>query len=223
MTTRKTLGQIAEEAYAEYGGDMEECFEAAAAAVEAEVLAQQTPMNQNGKPTQALLPLLKTAFCTIRVCSSKKQYELVFSFTDIPALHAAEEEWNKFRVATLSHPVQLAMPQLVGVANGVFGGRPCIKLLNPSLILPEGTALYAHIHFIAQPVQPASPELPEPVAHIYPSDLERFQESETFGHAYSVAVGNPDERSVPLYTLSQLVKYAAIAQSVQPARKVSNE
>ena len=105
MNTQKTLAKIAEEAYAEYGGDMEECFEAAAAAVEAEVLAQQTPMNQNGKPTQALLPLLKTAFCTIRVCSSKKQYELVFSFTDIPALHAAEEEWNKFRVATLSQPV----------------------------------------------------------------------------------------------------------------------
>ena len=126
------------------------------------------------------------------------------------------DELQVFAALTAAQSAQPDMPQLVGVANGVFGGRPCIKLLNPSLILPEGTALYAHIHFIAQPVQPASPELPEPVAHIYPSDLERFQESETFGHAYSVAVGNPDERSVPLYTLSQLVKYAAIAQSVQP-------
>ena len=39
----------------------------------------------------------------------------------------------------------------------------------------------------------------EPVAHMYPSDLERFAESETFATAFSVAVGNPDERSVPLY------------------------
>lgn len=51
--------------------------------------------------------------------------------------------------------------------------------------------------------------LPEPVAHMYPSDLERFQTNETFATAYSVAVGNPDERSVPLLTLSDCVAYAA--------------
>lgn len=39
----------------------------------------------------------------------------------------------------------------------------------------------------------------EPCAHMYPSDLERFQEEETFAHAYSVAVGNPSETSVPVY------------------------
>ncbi len=50
--------------------------------------------------------------------------------------------------------------------------------------------------------------LPEPVAHMYPSDLKKFERSETFAQAYSVAVGNPDERSVPLFTLSQLVEYA---------------
>lgn len=53
-----------------------------------------------------------------------------------------------------------------------------------------------------------TPELPEPVAHMYPSDLEKFQSAETFAQAYSVAVGNPDERSVPLYTLHDLVAYA---------------
>ncbi|KVT86314.1 hypothetical protein WT25_11210 [Burkholderia territorii] len=41
----------------------------------------------------------------------------------------------------------------------------------------------------------------EPAAHMFPSDLERFKTSETFAQAYSVAVGNPDEHSVPLYTL----------------------
>ena len=44
----------------------------------------------------------------------------------------------------------------------------------------------------------------EPAAHMYPSDLEKFQSAETFATAYSVAVGNPDERSVPLYTLSDV-------------------
>jgi hypothetical protein len=38
----------------------------------------------------------------------------------------------------------------------------------------------------------------EPVAHMFPSDLEKFEEQETFAQAYSVAVGNPDERSVEL-------------------------
>lgn len=46
---------------------------------------------------------------------------------------------------------------------------------------------------------------PEPAAHMYPSDLEKFQSSETFATAYSVAVGNPDEHSVPLYTYSDLL------------------
>lgn len=39
----------------------------------------------------------------------------------------------------------------------------------------------------------------EPAAHMYPSDLDKFQTSETFATAFSVAVGSPDERSVPLY------------------------
>jgi hypothetical protein len=41
----------------------------------------------------------------------------------------------------------------------------------------------------------------EPVAHMLPSDLARFATSETTGTAFSVAVGTPDERSVPLYTV----------------------
>lgn len=47
-------------------------------------------------------------------------------------------------------------------------------------------------------------KMPEPAAWIYPSDLEAFQESETFGHAYSIKVGSPDEVSEPLYTADAL-------------------
>ena len=43
-------------------------------------------------------------------------------------------------------------------------------------------------------------EKQEPVAWMYPSDLERFQESETFAQAFSISVGSPNETSVPLYT-----------------------
>lgn len=50
--------------------------------------------------------------------------------------------------------------------------------------------------------KPAAPTVVEPVAHMYTSDLERFQPSETFATAYSVAVGCPDERSVPLFLAS---------------------
>ena len=62
------------------------------------------------------------------------------------------------------------------------------------------------------------PPLPEPAAHMYPSDLERFQTNETFATAYSVAVGNPDERSVPLMTLSDTVAYAAAAVAMERER-----
>lgn len=36
---------------------------------------------------------------------------------------------------------------------------------------------------------------------MFPSDLEKFKESETFAHAFSVEVGSPEGRSVPLFTL----------------------
>jgi len=41
---------------------------------------------------------------------------------------------------------------------------------------------------------------PAPIAHMYPSDLERFATEEIFAHAYSIPVGNPNEDSVPLYS-----------------------
>lgn len=65
------------------------------------------------------------------------------------------------------------------------------------------------------PATPAADaaSLPEPSAHMYPSDLERFETSETFAQAYSVAVGCPDERSVPLFTLSKLTEYATARES----------
>lgn len=51
----------------------------------------------------------------------------------------------------------------------------------------------------------------EPAAHMYPSDLDRFEASETFAHAYSVAVGNPDERSEPLYRWAEFERALADA------------
>ena len=50
-------------------------------------------------------------------------------------------------------------------------------------------------------------ELPEPSAHMYPSDLEKFQTSETFAHAFSVKVSCPGESSTELYTADQLRTY----------------
>jgi hypothetical protein len=54
------------------------------------------------------------------------------------------------------------------------------------------------------------PPLPEPVAHMYPADLEKFQESETFAHAFSVAVGRPGERSEPLHAADQVLAYGRL-------------
>jgi hypothetical protein len=44
----------------------------------------------------------------------------------------------------------------------------------------------------------------EAAAHIYPSELDRFKENECHGVAYSIAVGCPEERSVPLFTIEQI-------------------
>jgi hypothetical protein len=41
----------------------------------------------------------------------------------------------------------------------------------------------------------------EPSAHMFPSDLDKFKKSETFAHAFSVEVGSPEGRSVPLFSL----------------------
>lgn len=59
----------------------------------------------------------------------------------------------------------------------------------------------------------------EAAAHMYPSDLEKFQESETFAHAYSVAVGSPDERSVPLYRAEHVehVVHEAVLRALDEA------
>lgn len=55
------------------------------------------------------------------------------------------------------------------------------------------------------------PELPEPDAHMYPSDLEKFRTRETWAQAFSVAVGNPDERSEPLFAEAKMNAHAAAA------------
>lgn len=50
-----------------------------------------------------------------------------------------------------------------------------------------------------------------PAAHMYPSDLEKFETSETFAHAYSVAVGSPEGRSEPLYRWAEIERALANA------------
>ena len=108
------------------------------AVVEADRLSVKAQPVQPAIP--ALLPLLKTAFRATRVCGSEKQYELVFSFTDIPALHAAEEEWDEFRVAALS---QLEQPtdkfwcetcEGFGYIDETLGGEP---FSNPKAKCPD--------------------------------------------------------------------------------------
>lgn len=46
-------------------------------------------------------------------------------------------------------------------------------------------------------------------AHMYPSDLKKFEFGEHAAEAFSIAVGCPDETSVPLFTTTQAEAYAA--------------
>lgn len=48
--------------------------------------------------------------------------------------------------------------------------------------------------------------LDDAAAHIYPSDLKQCQQCECVVEVYSVRVGNPTERSVPLFSREQVVK-----------------
>lgn len=65
-------------------------------------------------------------------------------------------------------------------------------------------------------------EVPEPIAHIYPSDVEKFRTSETFATVFSVAVGCPDERSVPMVLASESLDYgnARAAEALERAAEV---
>lgn len=46
----------------------------------------------------------------------------------------------------------------------------------------------------------------EAAAHMYPDDLEKFSCRECTAVAYSVRVGSPDGKSVPLFTREQVVE-----------------
>lgn len=43
----------------------------------------------------------------------------------------------------------------------------------------------------------------EPVAHIFPSTLKKFEFGEHVDEAYSIEMGRPGERSVPVYRLPE--------------------
>jgi len=60
-------------------------------------------------------------------------------------------------------------------------------------------------------------ELPEAVAHIYRSDLEKFKTSETFAQCFSVKVGCYEETSVELYTADQMHAHAAAVTASRDA------
>jgi hypothetical protein len=74
---------------------------------------------------------------------------------------------------------------------------------------------------------PAQSEESEPpldaddgAAHMYPWDLERFKSGEHVGEAFSIPVGCPQGKSVPLYTIEQV--RAAIAADRKREGEVDN-
>jgi hypothetical protein len=89
-------------------------------------------------------------------------------------------------------------------ALSVIQHYPAIAAITKSYVdgkVPDTFNPYAEIAALKAQLQGLldQPEV-EPVAHMYPWDLERFATNETTAHAYSVAVGCPDGVSVPLYT-----------------------
>jgi hypothetical protein len=66
---------------------------------------------------------------------------------------------------------------------------------------PEQLRAYTdHIYNLAQDDLRKESAKEEPVAWMFPDDLLKFQESETFAQAYSVKVGSPNGLTEPLYT-----------------------
>jgi hypothetical protein len=61
----------------------------------------------------------------------------------------------------------------------------------------------------------AKQEQDEPVAYMYPDDLERMQTSESFCNVFSVKVGSPDKglSTVELYTTPQPIGFAVMERS----------
>jgi hypothetical protein len=119
---------------------------------------------------------------------------------DLTGVHGLlpEEGWDEAPKKSPTADMSLAQRILhVGGRNNAagyveFGSTQAVEALIRQVLrdLPA-----------AQPQQEPTKAQPEqqPAAHMYPSDLEKFERSETFATAYSVAVGCPDEHSVPLY------------------------
>ncbi len=42
------------------------------------------------------LPKLRAAFRTTLTCGQENKYQMVFSFSDLPAMYAADDEWRAF-------------------------------------------------------------------------------------------------------------------------------
>ena len=102
---------------------------------------------------QPVQPASERPLITAMIEERRALYELDMSCT--PAfLHwldtqarregvAANEAWNAGYACAgqaLAQPVESY--ELVAAANGFYGGRPCVQLLNPALVLPQGVALY---------------------------------------------------------------------------------
>jgi len=62
----------------------------------------------------------------------------------------------------------------------------------------------------------------EPVAWMFPDDLEKFKSSETFAQAYSIKVGSPDGLTEPLYLHAQIPGEVELNAEYKPNYNRSN-
>lgn len=87
-------------------------------------------------------------------------------------------------------------------------GYPCDMLWFDGNPTPFARAIEAEVRkkYDEHVLENLDALLDDAAAHIYPSDLKQCQQCECVVEVYSVRVGNPTERSVPLFSREQVVE-----------------
>lgn len=154
------------------------------------------------------------------------------------AAYAAWERGEKFpgKVYPAAQPSKAIPMEAIGriLAEAM---ETAVKNGANSVSMPDEYVAIAHFLSYSseyQAAQPSAPQVAQEVAllsedesavHIYPSDLGKMECNEMTATVYSVAMGCPDEKTVPLFTLKQV--HAALsrvpAAPAIPAEQIRND
>ena len=154
---------------------------------------------------EALAPYLLEAACRA-ITSLAPQAQAVPAFCHVASLKLKSLQERGYQITgyALEKPVEGAQPERGFINHGGFVGW-WWDGQSPQAQADARDAVLVHLDGL----------LDDAAAHIYPSDLNKFQTGEHTATVASVRMGNSSERSVPLYSREQVVEAFNATQAAQ--------